>query len=147
MVAESLAAAGSSTVRALASATGLGESTVARTLAALEAGGAASRTPGGRTRGRRLPDQWSSADPAAPATARRAAPTANDSTPRLRSGQLRERVLARLSAEADPVGPSRLARALGASSGAVGNALDRLVEQGLAERVGDRPRRYRAAGR
>ncbi|WP_395110220.1 AAA family ATPase [Actinomadura sp. SCN-SB] len=40
--------------------------------------------------------------------------------------------------------PGQVARALGRSSGAVGNALEVLVGHGHAEQVGTRPRRYRA---
>jgi hypothetical protein len=40
-------------------------------------------------------------------------------------------------------GPTALGRALGRSSGAIANALQRLVDAGWAELAGDRPRRYR----
>ena len=41
-------------------------------------------------------------------------------------------------------GPTAIGRALGRSSGAVANALERLVTAGWAARTNDRPRRYRA---
>jgi DNA-binding MarR family transcriptional regulator len=141
-----LAAGRDTTVAELAGSAGLSESTVSKTLTALEAAGTAIRTPGGRDGARRLPDRW-----AARTKPRRAKPTtptkraaAATTKPRLGRGQLRDRVLAQLRTHTEPVGPSALARALDASSGAVGNALDRLVEMGLATRVGERPRRYRA---
>lgn len=40
-------------------------------------------------------------------------------------------------------GPTAIGRALGRSSGAVANALERLVTAGWAVRTNDRPRRYR----
>jgi hypothetical protein len=40
-------------------------------------------------------------------------------------------------------GPTAIGRALGRSSGAVANALERLVTTGWAVRTNDRPRRYR----
>jgi hypothetical protein len=39
-------------------------------------------------------------------------------------------------------GPTGIGRALGRSSGAVANALERLVTAGWAVRTNDRPRRY-----
>lgn len=67
-------------------------------------------------------------------------------TPRkLRPGQLRHLVAAHLHHE--PTTDHTViavARALGRSSGAVGNALETLVTAGQAERVGASPRRYRA---
>ena len=53
-------------------------------------------------------------------------------------------VLVQLRAGGEPASPSKLAGVLGHSSGAIGNALERLVEAGLAERTSDRPRRYQA---
>jgi IclR helix-turn-helix domain len=60
-------------------ATGLGRSTVGKTLAALERAGMARRHPGGRETGRRRPDRWSvgSSDER---------PTAQPPTQRLRPG-------------------------------------------------------------
>ena len=42
-------------------------------------------------------------------------------------------------------GPTEVGRALRRSSGAVANALERLVAAGWAVRTNDRPRRYRTA--
>jgi len=64
------------------------------------------------------------------------------------AGQLRATVLAQLLAypHAD-FSPAELAAVLGRpnSRGAIINACQRLVEQGLAVRAQDRPQRYRAA--
>jgi hypothetical protein len=58
-VVTALAARGELTNAEIATATGLGRSTVGKTLAALERAGMARRSPGGRGGGRRLPDRWS----------------------------------------------------------------------------------------
>jgi len=59
------------TVADLTDATGLGKSTISKTLATLEANGAARREPGGRSGSRRLPDRWHPTTPTrAPVTRR-----------------------------------------------------------------------------
>lgn len=70
--------------------------------------------------------------------------------PKLRRGELRQLVLGVLTSNPLPdhrgvVGwtPGRVAIFLpGRSTGAIGEALDRLVADGLAEQIGDSPRRY-----
>jgi MoxR-like ATPase len=64
-------------------------------------------------------------------------------TGRLGQGELRRRVAAHLAATPGAHTPGAIARALGRSAGAVGNALDTLVEHGHAEQVTSHPRRYR----
>jgi IclR helix-turn-helix domain len=66
--------------------------------------------------------------------------------PRLRKGELPQQVLALLRAHPDEAfGPHQLSKLLGArSSGAVGNACDRLVADGLAALANEKPRRFRA---
>ncbi|MBF6366883.1 AAA family ATPase [Nocardia puris] len=64
---------------------------------------------------------------------------------RLPNGELRRMVAAALAA--DPIreqSPRDIAKGLGRSSGAVGNALETLVTSGHAERTSAAPRRYRA---
>jgi hypothetical protein len=62
-------------------------------------------------------------------------------------GELRGLVAAHLAAHpGEELGPYVIGRALGRSSGAVANALDRLVGLGQAEMTGEAPRRYRHAG-
>jgi biotin operon repressor len=102
----------------IAAATGLGRSTVVKTLAALERAGMAGRTPGGREGGRRLPDRWSigSSDEAS---------QGGPSTGRLRPGQLDALVLDFIDTHVNdaPAGATAVAKALGRSAGAVGNCL------------------------
>jgi hypothetical protein len=80
-VVQALASQGKMTSAEIATTTGLGRSTVAKTLAAIERSGMARRSPGGREGGRRLPDRWSvgSSDEPSPR---------GSSTGRLRPGQL-----------------------------------------------------------
>ena len=54
------------TAAELAEVAGIGRSTAAKCLAALEQAGTARRTPGGREGGRRLPDRWQRVEPDAP---------------------------------------------------------------------------------
>ncbi|GGU89719.1 hypothetical protein GCM10010182_00140 [Actinomadura cremea] len=64
---------------------------------------------------------------------------------RLAPGELRRRVAAHLAtAPGTASTPGEIARVLGRSSGAVGNALSVLTDRGQAEQVMTAPRRYRA---
>ncbi|MHB1929419.1 MAG: hypothetical protein ACYCUG_08385 [Acidimicrobiales bacterium] len=143
------------TAEQLATATDLGRSTVTKTLAALAADQRVARSPGGRSQGRRLADRWS-LPPAAP-TAEEPAPTNgepdDDLLPlgdkgkgRLGKGELHGLVAARLTAEpTSEFTPTRLAGLLGRSAGAIGNALARMVDEGLAVQTASAPRRYQHA--
>ena len=65
---------------------------------------------------------------------------------RLGKGELEAQVLGHLKAH--PKGdysPSELANSLTRSGGAIANALERLVRDGKAHRISDKPRRYRLA--
>ncbi|MGH9081769.1 MAG: MarR family transcriptional regulator [Acidimicrobiales bacterium] len=64
-VLDALGARPGTTAAELADSLGLGQSTAAKHLAALEADGAARRQPGGREGARRLPDRWYTAGQAA----------------------------------------------------------------------------------
>jgi hypothetical protein len=66
-------------------------------------------------------------------------------TPRLAAGALQGMVQDYLTEHPGDHGPTGVGRALGRSSGAVANALERLVTAGWAVRTNDRPRRYRTA--
>ncbi len=143
-------------VAELAETSGLGQSTVAKTLAMFEANGTATRTPGGRDGGRRLPDRWSPVTTANTATvvtkgvadASTAEVSSHSATrERLGKGGLGDLVLAHLAASPDEDhGPVAIAKALGGrSSGAVGNALQRLSDSGRAVLTSASPRRYRFA--
>ena len=65
---------------------------------------------------------------------------------RMRKGELRELVLAALrDADGQPLGPTELSKRLdGRSQGAIANACDKLVADGLAVLTSDRPRRFAA---
>ncbi len=77
----------------------------------------------------------------AAATGRRPRGTAG---PAARPGQLRDLVQTHLGAHPDAeFTPHAIGRALGRSSGAVANALDRLTALGHAQLTSDKPRRYR----
>src|SRR5260370_32709492 len=73
------------------------------------------------------------------------APARTTPTGRLGQGELRRQVAACLAA--DPAAahtPGSIARTLGRSAGATGNALTTLADRGEAERIAGRPVRYRA---
>lgn len=67
------------------------------------------------------------------------------SSSRLAAGQLRGMVEEYLAEHPGPHGPVEIGHALRRSSGAIANALERLVETGWAERNSERPKRYRFA--
>lgn len=126
------------TVVDLAACAGVGRSTAAKALARLEATGATQRTPGGTSKGRRLPDRWSLTSSR---TRKERQPAGTD---RLRPGQLDGLVLdyMREHATDEPLGPTAVAKGLGRSSGAVGNCLTRLARAGQVHDVATKPRRY-----
>jgi DNA-binding transcriptional ArsR family regulator len=130
---------GEMSVEEVASALGIGPTSARKHLAALEASGRATRSPGGREGRRRLPDRFraagaTGADPAGSASG----------TGRLRPGALDPLVLGYLTDHPGegPLGPAAVAKGLGRSSGAVANCLVRLADAGEVIAVGDRPRRY-----
>jgi hypothetical protein len=152
------------TAAELAEVAGIGRSTAARCLAALEQTGTARRTPGGRKGGRRLPDRWHLAvadtpdtppareGPLTPSAGNGASPV-EAAAGRPEKGALGALVLAYLVAHAerdpdgDGLGPTAIAKGLGGrSSGAVANVLQRLEEEGKVRLVQAAPRRYRTMG-
>jgi predicted transcriptional regulator len=139
-VAKALASRRDLTRAEIASATGLGRSTVGKALAALERTGAACRRPGGRAAGRRLPDRWSSV----PGDKRSRSDSSNR---RLRPGQLDQLVLDYINRHAadEPIGVTALATALERSAGAVGNCLARLAAANQVRQASMTPRRYTTA--
>ena len=163
---EALGAGGEVTAAELADRLGMGQSTAAKRLAALEAGGAVRRTPGGRVNGVRVADHWSSAaaaDTAEPSVANtetdlsatdgltppetvRAEPAPASGAGRLGRGALGTLVRDYLAARpGEAFGPSAVGKALGRSQGAVSNSLASMAARGEVELVGDKPRRYRIA--
>lgn len=128
-----------------ATVAGIGRSTASKVLATLEADGRARRLSGGRESGRRRPDRWSLAKPAARArSAKTPKPSPTEADKRLRPGALADLVVEYLKANPDePLGPTAIGKGLQRSQGAVANALARLVETGAAVCVSESPRRYR----
>ncbi len=161
------------TAAELADRLGMGQSTAAKRLAALEARGAVRRTPGGRANGVRVADRWSSAAPAtgtaepavpepgadaqdtdvpdtggtAPvATAQGEPAAAPGGSGRLGRGALGTLVRDYLAARpGEAFGPAAVGKALGRSQGAVSNSLASMAARGEVELVADKPRRYRIA--
>ncbi|MDA8342243.1 MAG: winged helix-turn-helix domain-containing protein [Actinomycetota bacterium] len=136
------------TATELAEALGLGQSTVSKHLAALEAAATARREAGGRDGGRRIADRWSTvAAPAVAEVGKDEDEGTGDETTRLGRGELSTLVLDYLTARPDETfGPTQVGKDLGRSQGAVANALARFADSGRVRLVGDAPRRYQAVG-
>ncbi len=132
----------------IAETVGIGRSTATKALAGLAAEGKVERSAGGRHGARRLPDRWSL--PAATVAPEPAGEPAEDgrSAARLGKGELAGLVLTFLRDNPGDHTPTAVAKALdGRSSGAVGNALVRLVGVGDATQTSQAPRRYQVASR
>ena len=166
---DSLAAHPEVTVADLADVLGIGRSTVAKRLDALETVGSVRRIPGGRVRGARVADRWSMASApdtapsgtgesrtnatetappgsATPETAVSDSGTEHGGSGRLARGELGTLVREYLSARpGEDFGPSAVGKALGRSQGAVSNSLATMAARGEVVLVGDKPRRYRIA--
>ncbi len=139
----------------LAKVLGIGQSTAAKHLAALETQGAVRREAGGRQAGRRLADRWSTTaaavedPPAEPDEApgdTADAPSEGAARPadRLGRGALGALVRDYLAARPDEdLGPTQVGKQLGRSQGAVSNALSRLEAAGQVRLLSASPRRYR----
>ena len=165
-----LATGGEVTAAELAGRLGMGQSTAAKRLAALEATGAVRRSPGGRVHGVRVADRWSSAAPATNAAVPEAGADVSDTdvsatggtgpvetaqgepaaapggSGRLGRGALGALVRDYLAARpGEAFGPTAVGKALGRSQGAVSNSLASLAARGEVELVGELPRRYRIA--
>jgi DNA-binding transcriptional ArsR family regulator len=160
IIVEALAAGGEVTAADLADRLGMGQSTAAKRLAALEASGAVRRTPGGRVNGVRVADLWSSvatapvtpdAEPHADADARVPDSGGSDEAPAESSGRLGRGALGTLVRDylaarpGEAFGPTAVGKALGRSQGAVSNSLASMAAKGEVVLVGDKPRRYRIA--
>jgi DNA-binding transcriptional ArsR family regulator len=157
-VLDALAARPGVSAAELAEALGIGGSTAAKHLAALEAAGAARREPGGRQAGRRLADRWSITaaaiqdPPAEPDgvpgdTCDAPADGAARSADRLGRGALGALVREYLAARpGEDLGPTQVGKGLGRSQGAVSNALARLEAAGEVRLMSASPRRYQIVG-
>jgi predicted ArsR family transcriptional regulator len=160
-----LAAGGEVTAAELADRLGMGQSTAAKRLAALEASGAVRRTPGGRVDGVRVADRWSSAAPTA-GTAEPDVPEAGADVPgtdvpdtggtapvetaqgepaavpggsgRLGRGAFGTLVRDYLAARpGEAFGPAAVGEALGRSQGAVSNLCGSSLSSPTAEEVAE----------
>ena len=140
-ITQALAAHPEVTAAEFADALGIGQSTAAKRLAALEAAGSVRRAPGGCVAGTRVADRWSVV-PSARDTV--AVHGGSDRLARGGLGALVHDYLAERRGEA--FGPVEPGKALGRSQGAVSNSLATMAARGEVELVGDKPRRYRIAG-
>lgn len=169
VVTEALAASPGSATAELAVLAGLGQSTVAKVLAAMEVAGTSRREVAEPVGGRRPAACWYLVTPTPPAragTSRAAAKAATHSKKtthapsgdagsegagsgeRLRPGQLGTLVLEYLLAHAEQaqgLSPTTVANSLGRSSGAVANAMAKFAASGDAVLISETPRRYRIA--
>ena len=110
-----------------------------------KAAAATKRTNGGKAKAATdAPSQNGNGKPNGRPVAEVIAATNKTGLPKLAKGKLEELVTGHLKAHPKAeVTPSELGNKLNRSSGAVGNALERLVKAGKAARTSDRPRRYR----
>jgi len=141
----------------LADALGMGQSTAAKRLAALEGAGAVRRTPGGRENGRRVPDRWAvtHTKPGRPGGGMSGSKTSppegntrerSSSAARLGRGELGSLVRDYLAARPDETfGPAALSKTLARSQGAISNSLATMAARGEVVLASDTPRRYRIA--
>ncbi|MGW2651629.1 hypothetical protein ACWC2T_43860 [Streptomyces sp. NPDC001393] len=90
------------------------------------------------------PEHARQASPEQPTTESATAATQVGERKRLAPGALRQLVIDHLRAHPDEAfTATRISRVIEKSSGAIANALDKLVKEGIAKRVSDRPRTYR----
>lgn len=153
LVAEALAAHPASTAAELAAFAGLGQSTVSKALASMEAAGAASRDVAEPVSGRRPAARWNQAvkihTPQRRTVSLAGSTAVSDRggvAGRLRPGQLGTLVLEYLLAHQEQEwSPTAVGKALGRSTGAVANALAKFAASGDAVLTSEAPRRYRIA--
>ncbi|MGW1913233.1 hypothetical protein ACWCQS_21485 [Streptomyces sp. NPDC002076] len=92
------------------------------------------------------PEPARQASPEEPATAPATAAIQMGERKRLAPGALRQMVIDHLRAHPDGAfTATKISRVIEKSSGAIANALDKLVKEGIAEQMSDRPRTYRMA--
>ncbi|MEU6572568.1 helix-turn-helix domain-containing protein [Streptomyces sp. NPDC046805] len=85
-------------------------------------------------------------DPEQPPTASAEAAVQPGEKRRLAPGALRQMVINHLQAHPDEAfTATKISRVIEKSSGAIANSLDKLVKQGIAQQVSERPRTYRMA--
>lgn len=136
----------------IADLVGMGQSTAAKRLTALEIAGSVRRIPGGREKGRRVPDRWArvSGTKSAKAPSKTSDTSGKgkkkSSAARLGRGELGSLVRDFLGSRPDEsFGPAAVGKALGHSQGAISNALATMAANGDVVLASDKPRRYRIA--
>lgn len=147
----------------LSAAAGIGKSTAPKILTRWLEAGLVTRMSGIADGGRRAADRWSirpgddsellptgetPADVQVAAVEREDPDVTDSEKPgRLAPGALRGLVEDYLREHTgEPIGPTRIGKALKRSSGAVANAVEKLVADGYAVRVTDKPKTYAIAG-
>ena len=153
-----------SAAAALSAAARIGKSTAPKILARWEKNGLVARTAGTFAKGTRTADRWSittanqpTGNPATDTPATGSQPTAamepaeesvqhrQEKPQRLAPGGLRGMVEDFLQDNSGEFSPAAIGKALKRSSGAVHNALEKLVESGNAVRTSDKPKKYSLA--
>ena len=143
------------TAIALSTAAGIGKSTAPKILARWEKDGLVTRTAGIADGGSRPADRWSIATDDQPTDDQPTDDHQSDDDPnqpqsekaqRLAPGALRGLVEDFLRDNPGEFSPNAIGKALKRSSGAVHNALEKLVESGYAVRTSEKPKKYSLAG-
>ena len=144
-----------STATALSTIAEIGKSTAPKLLTRWEANGLVTRTAGIATGGPRPADHWSitatndqpSSDEQPTATAESSPDSEQqqEKQERLAPGALRGMVEDYLRDNSGEFSPNAIGKALDRSSGAVHNALEKLVTSGYAARTSDKPKKYSLA--
>ncbi len=136
-----------STATALSAAAGIGKSTAPKFLSRWEKDGLVTRTVGIADGGSRPADRWSittgdqrTDDHESDDSGKR-----SEKSQRLSPGALRGMVEDYLRDNSGQFSPNAIGKALNRSSGAVHNALEKLVESGYAVRASDKPKKYSLA--
>ena len=138
-----------STATALSTAAGIGKSTAPKILNRWENDGLVTRTAGIADGGSRPADRWSITTTDDQPTDDQ--PTDDDpekqseKPQRLAPGALRGMLEDYLEENPGEFSPNAIGKALNRSSGAVHNALEKLVESGYAVRTSDKPKKYSRA--
>ncbi|MEV6712708.1 MarR family transcriptional regulator [Lentzea sp. NPDC051208] len=137
------------TATALSTAAGIGKSTAPKILTRWEKDGLVTRATGITDGGSRPADRWSITTDDQPTDDQ---PTDDQPTDdragkpqRLAPGALRGMVEDYLRDNSGEFSPNAIGKALDRSSGAVHNALEKLVESGYAVRTSDKPKKYSLA--
>jgi predicted transcriptional regulator len=148
-----------STAAALSAAAGIGKSTAPKILTRWEKDGLVTRTAGIADGGSRPADRWSITatddqptddqptddQPTAITESGTDSGQQQEKSQRLAPGALRGMVEDYLRDNSGEFSPNAIGKALNRSSGAVHNALEKLVESGYAVRTSDKPKKYSLA--